>query len=72
MQVVRRPHLYGLSGNESQEQIEDIVRKELKRRVCDCGALMETAMRHDMRKIEFTSASIGTLLWAFADLVNKI
>lgn len=72
MQVKRLPHLYGLTGNETPEQIKEIAQKEFKRRITDTKALAEKAISRDMRKLEFLVASIGTLIWAFADLLNKI
>jgi hypothetical protein len=71
-EVKRDPHLYGLSGKETSEQLKKITGKELKRRASEFSALAEKAMNKDMRKTEFLVASIGTLLWAFADLLNRL
>jgi hypothetical protein len=64
-EVKRNPHLYGLSGNETSEQLKYITGKELKRRAGEYRALAEKAMNRELRKTEFGVASIGTLLWAF-------
>jgi hypothetical protein len=71
-EVKRAPHLYGLSGNETSEQLKFITGKELKRRAGEYRALAEKAMNRELRKTEFWVASIGTLLWAFADLLNRL
>jgi len=70
MQVKRCPHLYGLSGKETPEQLKDIAAKELQKRVSETSTSAEKAVNNDLRKTEFWIASIGTLLWAFADLLN--
>jgi hypothetical protein len=61
-----------LSGNETSEQLKDITGKELKRRAGEFKTLAEKAMNRELRKTEFWVASIGTLLWAFADLLNRL
>lgn len=72
IQVERQPHLYGLSGNETTEQIEQISNKELKRRLESVTLLIEKKITSDLRKMEFSVATIGTLSWGFADLINKL
>jgi hypothetical protein len=71
-EVKRNPHFYGLSGNETSEQLKYITGKELKRRAGELRALAEKTMNRELRKTEFWVASIGTLLWAFADLLNRL
>jgi len=72
MQIIRSSQVYGLSGNESDEEIDDIAKKELKTRVNELYNLAEKAMSNDLRETEFCVAALGTLLWAFSDLLNKL
>jgi hypothetical protein len=72
MQVKRNSHLYGLSGTESEEEIDDIAKTELKARANEFSNLAEKTMTQDLRKTEFGVATLGTLLWAFSDLLNKL
>lgn len=72
MQVNRRPHLYGVSSETTTQQIQEIAEKEQKRRLKYADDLMRNAIARKVQKHEFILASIGTLLWAFADLLNKL
>lgn len=72
MQVKRRPHLYGVSSETTTQQIQEIAEKEQKRRLKSADDLMRNAIARKVQKHEFILASVGTLLWAFADLLNKL
>lgn len=71
-QVLNNKHLYGLKGNETDEQLADIVVKENARRLNYVAGVMEGRLYKDLRKTEFKIAALGTLLWGFADLVELI
>ncbi len=71
MQVKRLPHLYGLSGNETADEVSARAEKELRQRLATVGALAEKTAERDLQRTEFLVASFGTLLWAFADLIGK-
>lgn len=72
MQVNRSPHLYGASSVTIEEQISDISQKELRRRVKDASDKFHKVLSAKVKWHQFVIASIGTLLWAFADLLNKL
>lgn len=72
MQLKRLPHLFGVTGNETKEQFNDMAEKELRRRIMDVGSFLEKSVANDLRRTQFLVASVGTLLWAFADLLNQI
>lgn len=72
MQVRRLPHMYSLIGNETECQINQIADKELRRRVKDVGDKFWLELSKQVRFHEFSVATIGTMLWAFADLLNKL
>lgn len=72
MQVKRLPHLYGIRSEYTDQQIEDIASKEHGRRLKNLDDLMRRTLAKKVQKHEFIIASIGTLLWAFADLLNKL
>lgn len=72
MQVKRLPHLYGVSPQTTAQQIQEIAAKEHRRRLKQADELMRNAIAKKVQKHEFIIASIGTILWAFADLFNKM
>lgn len=72
MQVKRRPHLYGVFSETTAQQIQEIAEKEHKRRLRYADDLMCNTIARKVQKHEFILASVGTLLWAFADLLNKL
>ncbi len=72
MQVKRLPHLYGVNRQTTAQQIQEIAAKEHRRRLKQADELMRNAIAKRVQKHEFIVASVGTLLWAFADLLNKL
>jgi hypothetical protein len=71
-QVLNNKYLYGLKGNETDEQLADIVVKENARRLNYVAGIMEGRLYKELRKTEFKIAALGTFLWGFADLVELI
>lgn len=71
MQVNRLPHLYGVSSESSEEQISEISQKELRRRVKDASEKFHKALSAKIKWHQFAIALVGTLLWAFADLIGR-
>ncbi len=72
MQLRRLPHLYGVTGKETTEEFEAIAQKEHRRRLKEVRAYAEKVMLRDFRRVEFSIASVGTILWGFADLLNRL
>jgi hypothetical protein len=72
MQVKKNKHMYGLSGDETDEQLDQISAKESNRRLTDLTILAESLLYKDLRKTEFPIAIIGTTLWGFADLLEHV
>ena len=72
MQVKRLPYMYGLSGTETDEQINQIARKEHLHRVNHISIIANKTVSADIRKTEFKIGFIGTVLWAFGDLVGQL
>lgn len=72
MQVKRLPHLYGICSEYTDQQIEEIAAKEHRRRLKNLDDLMRSTLAKKVQKHEFFIASVGTLIWAFADLLNKL
>ncbi|EGR0072812.1 hypothetical protein BST50_21820 [Vibrio vulnificus] len=72
VQVRRNKHMYGLKGNESEEQLLQIARKENSRRLTDIGNVAGTQFYKNLRKTEFTIATIGTIIWGFGDLLELL
>ena len=72
MQVIRLPHMYGLSGDESEIEIDQIAKKEHSRRISDINFVMEKSISSDIRKTEFLIGSLGTIVWGFGDLLGKL
>lgn len=72
MQVKRLPHLYGVASETSEEQIAEITQKELRRRVKDTRDAFHRALAGKIKKHQFAIATLGTLLWAFADLLKHL
>ena len=72
MQVKRLPHLYGVFSKTTAQQIQEIAEKEHRRRLKDADDRMRNAIARNVQRHEFILASVGTLLWAFADLLNKL
>ncbi|MGB6329811.1 MAG: hypothetical protein WBF48_12875 [Halarcobacter sp.] len=70
MQVKRNTNLYGNSDNRTEDDINKISEKELNRRIERTQLLIEKTMYRDLRKTEFSIATLGTLLWGFADLIG--
>lgn len=72
MQVKRRAHLYGVTSQTSELHINEISEKEHARRLIFANEAIHSAISKKIRKHEFVMASVGTMLWAFADLLNKL
>ena len=70
MQIKRNTNLYGNSDNKTDTEIKQIADKELNRRMESIQIIIEKKMYGDLRKIEFTIGTIGTILWGFADLIG--
>jgi hypothetical protein len=71
MQVPSRPHMYGLSGGESEDQINQIANKEHKHRITHLKLKLEKSISADIRKTEFSIGCVGTIVWGFGDLLGK-
>lgn len=72
MQVKRNKHMYGLKGDESEEQLAQVAKKENSRRLTDIGNVAENQFYKNLRKLEFTIATIGTIVWGFGDLIESL
>lgn len=71
MQVVRQPYMYGLSGNESEAQIEQIAKKEHAQRITNLNLVIEKSLSVDIRRTEFSIGCVGTFVWGFGDLLSQ-
>ncbi|HCE1808772.1 TPA: hypothetical protein NGS39_004458 [Vibrio parahaemolyticus] len=71
-QVMKNKHMYGLTGSESKEQLAQIALKENSRRLTDIGNIAGNQFYKNLRKIEFTIATIGTFIWGFGDLLEVL
>ncbi len=72
MQVKRRAHLYGVTSETSEMHINEISEKEHARRLIFANEVIRSVISKKIQKHEFIVASVGTMLWAFADLLNKL
>lgn len=72
MQVKRLPHLYGINSETNAQKIQEISEKEHRRRLVYTGDVIRSTISKKVQRHEFFVASVGTLLWAFADLLNKL
>ncbi|UVM02032.1 hypothetical protein LOY41_12315 [Pseudomonas atacamensis] len=72
MQVKRKPHLYGINPKTSEQHIIEISEKEHKRRLALANDVIQRILSKKIKKHAFFVASVGTMLWAFADLLNKL
>ncbi|APV42138.1 hypothetical protein PFAS1_23470 [Pseudomonas frederiksbergensis] len=72
MQVKRLPHLYGICSETKAQQIQEISEKEHRRRLTHAADVIRSSISRKVQRHEFFVASVGTLLWAFADLLNKL
>lgn len=71
-QMLKHSYLYGITEETTDEQLSIIFDKEHRRRLAFTSNAMTNAIKKKIQKHEFIIASIGTLLWAFADLLNKL
>lgn len=71
-QMLKRGYLYGITTETTDEQLSVIFEKEHRRRLAFTSDAMTNAIKRKIQKHEFIIASLGTLLWAFADLLNKL
>lgn len=71
-QVMKHPYLYGVSPDTSDEQLANIFDREHRRRLMLTKDVMLGTIRKKIQRHEFCVATLGTLLWAFADLLNKL
>lgn len=71
-QVLDNKYMYGLKGDETDEQLADMLVKENARRLNYAAGVIEGRLYKDLRKMEFKIATLGTFLWGFADLVELI
>lgn len=68
----KNSYLYGITPETTNEQFIVIVDKEHQRRLTLMNDLMINTIKKKIPNHEFIVASLGTLLWAFADLLNKL
>ncbi|MDT3230937.1 MULTISPECIES: hypothetical protein [unclassified Pseudomonas] len=71
-QIMNRRYLYGVTDDTTDEQLSLIFDREHRRRLIVAKEIMIETIRKKIQRHEFFVASIGTLLWAFADLLNKL
>lgn len=71
-QMLKHSYLYGITAETTDEQLCIIFDKEHRRRLAFTSDAMTTAIKKKIQKHEFIIASLGTMLWAFADLLNKL
>lgn len=71
-QVRKKPYKYGIHPNLNEDQIDEVTVKELRRRVKEVKELAKKTTSEKIKKHQFFIASIGTLLWAFADLLKHL
>ncbi|WP_395602209.1 hypothetical protein AB4P97_05820 [Pseudomonas sp. A1230] len=71
-QMMKHNYLYGISPETTDEQLAVIFDREHRRRLILTSDLMINTIKQKIQKHEFFVASVGTILWAFADLLNKV
>lgn len=72
MQVLRQPHMYGLTGNESEDEIDQITKKEHAQRMTNINLVLERKISSDVRRMQFLIGFVGTIVWGFGDLMGKL
>lgn len=72
MQVQRQPHMYGLTGNESESQIDQIAKKEHAQRITSLNLIVEKKILANVRKMQFLIGSVGSIVWGFGDLAGAL
>jgi hypothetical protein len=70
--ISSKPYLYGIQQPLTDEQAREVLQRE----VDACNERMRATLRDEvisaLRKLELGIAVVGTVTWAFADLINKL
>jgi hypothetical protein len=69
--MCEKTYLYGISTPLTEEQARELISRERNRINDVAQARLEREFSDDLKKMEWRIGSIGTLLWGFADLLNK-
>jgi hypothetical protein len=67
-----KPYLYGVSAPLTDEQARELLEQERARHNEKLRAELEAVMGDELRRLELLIAIVGTVLWGFADLINKL
>jgi len=70
--ISSKPHLYGIQQSLSEEQAREALKREVEAFNERTRATLRDEMTSALRKLELWIAIVGTLVWAFADLINKL
>jgi hypothetical protein len=67
-----KPHLYGISRPLSELETREVVAKERNRLKARVRSVLESEMSSSLKQLELQVATLGTLVWGFGDLINKL
>jgi hypothetical protein len=67
-----KPHLYGIQQSLTEDQATEVLKREVDAFNERTRATLRDEMTSALRKLELWIAIVGTVVWAFADLINKL
>jgi hypothetical protein len=67
-----KPHLYGIQQPLAEEHARELLKREVDAFNERMRATLGDEMISGLRTLELWIAIIGTVTWAFADLINKL
>ena len=67
-----KPYMYGVQQPLTDEQAKEVLEREVAAYSASTRAILSDEMTSALRKLELRIAVVGTLTWAFADLINKL
>ena len=70
--ISSKPYLYGIQQSLTEEQAREVLKREVDAINERARATLRDEMTSALRKLELWIAIVGTVIWAFADLINKL
>jgi hypothetical protein len=70
--ISAKPYLYGIQPPLTEEQAREVLKREVDAFNERMRATLGDEMTSALRKLELWIAVVGTVTWAFADLIDKL
>jgi hypothetical protein len=70
--VRAKPYLYGIGRSLAAAEEREVIEREVRRFNEDKQTILKNEMKSALGRLELAIAASGTLLWGFADLLDRL